>query len=128
MSFQFHKIRRLPPYLFAEVNAMKAAARAEGRDIIDFGMGNPDSATPKHIVDKLTEAVADPRTHRYSTSKGIPGLRRAIAGYYDRRFDVQLNADSEVVVTLGSKEGLANLAQAITSPGDIVLALSLIHI
>jgi len=122
MSFQFHKIRRLPPYLFAEVNAMKAAARAEGRDIIDFGMGNPDSATPKHIVDKLTEAVADPRTHRYSTSKGIPGLRRAIAGYYDRRFDVQLNADSEVVVTLGSKEGLANLAQAITSPGDIVLA------
>ena len=122
MSFQFHKIRRLPPYLFAEVNAMKAAARAEGRDIIDFGMGNPDSATPKHIVDKLTEAVGDPRTHRYSTSKGIPGLRRAIAGYYDRRFDVQLNADSEVVVTLGSKEGLANLAQAITSPGDIVLA------
>lgn len=122
MSFQFHKIRRLPPYLFAEVNAMKAAARAEGRDIIDFGMGNPDSATPKHIVDKLTEAVADPRTHRYSTSKGIPGLRRAIAGYYDRRFDVTLDADSEVVVTLGSKEGLANLAQAITSPGDIVLA------
>lgn len=122
MSFQFHKIRRLPPYLFAEVNAMKAAARAEGRDIIDFGMGNPDSATPPHIVAKLNEAVADPRTHRYSTSKGIPGLRRAIAGYYDRRFNVPLNADSEVVVTLGSKEGLANLAQAITSPGDIILA------
>lgn len=122
MSFQFHKIRRLPPYLFAEVNAMKAAARQSGRDIIDFGMGNPDSATPQHIVDKLTETVRDGRTHRYSSSKGIPGLRRAIAGYYDRRFDVKLDADREVVVTLGSKEGLANLAQAITSPGDIVLA------
>jgi alanine-synthesizing transaminase len=122
MSFQFHKIRRLPPYLFAEVNAMKVAARKEGRDIIDFGMGNPDSATPQHIVDKLTETVRDGRTHRYSSSKGIPGLRRAIAGYYDRRFDVKLDANEEVVVTLGSKEGLANLAQAITSPGDIVLA------
>jgi len=122
MSFQFHKIRRLPPYLFAEVNAMKAAARQAGRDIIDFGMGNPDSATPQHIVDKLTETVRDPRTHRYSSSKGIPGLRRAIAGYYDRRFNVPLDPDQEVVVTLGSKEGLANLAQAITSPGDIVLA------
>ncbi|MGZ0187421.1 MAG: LL-diaminopimelate aminotransferase [Alphaproteobacteria bacterium] len=122
MSFQFHKIRRLPPYLFAEVNAMKAAARKEGRDIIDFGMGNPDSATPQHIVDKLTETVRDGRTHRYSSSKGIPGLRRAIAGYYDRRFDVKLDPNEEVVVTLGSKEGLANLAQAITSPGDIVLA------
>jgi len=122
MSFQFHKIRRLPPYLFAEVNAMKAAARKAGRDIIDFGMGNPDSPTPQHIVDKLTETVRDGRTHRYSSSKGIPGLRRAIAGYYDRRFDVTLDPDSEVVVTLGSKEGLANLAQAITSPGDIVLA------
>lgn len=122
MSFQFHKIRRLPPYLFAEVNALKAAARRDGRDIIDFGMGNPDSATPQHIVDKLTETVQDGRTHRYSSSKGIPGLRRAIASYYDRRFDVALDPDSEVVVTLGSKEGLANLAQAITSPGDIVLA------
>lgn len=122
MSFQFHKIRRLPPYLFAEVNAMKAAARQAGRDIIDFGMGNPDSATPQHIVDKLTETVRDGRTHRYSSSKGIPGLRRAIASYYDRRFDVDLDPDREVVVTLGSKEGLANLAQAITSPGDIVLA------
>jgi len=108
MSFQFHKIRRLPPYLFAEVNAMKAAARKSGRDIIDFGMGNPDSATPQHIVDKLTETVRDGRTHRYSSSKGIPGLRRAIAGYYDRRFDVTLDPESEVVVTLGSKEGLAN--------------------
>lgn len=122
MSFQFHKIRRLPPYLFAEVNAMKAAARKEGRDIIDFGMGNPDSPTPQHIVDKLTETVRDGRTHRYSSSKGIPGLRRAIAAYYDRRFGVTLDANEEVVVTLGSKEGLANLAQAITSPGDIVLA------
>lgn len=122
MSFQFHKIRRLPPYLFAEVNAMKAAARHAGRDIIDFGMGNPDSATPQHIVDKLTETVRDGRTHRYSSSKGIPGLRRAIAGYYDRRFDVALDPEKEIVVTLGSKEGLANLAQAITSPGDIILA------
>jgi len=122
MSFQFHKIRRLPPYLFAEVNAMKAAARKAGRDIIDFGMGNPDTPTPQHIVDKLTETVQDGRTHRYSTSKGIPGLRRAIAAYYDRRFDVALDPESEIVVTLGSKEGLANLAQAITSPGDIVLA------
>ncbi len=122
MSFQFHKIRRLPPYLFAEVNAMKAAARKSGRDIIDFGMGNPDTPTPQHIVDKLTETVRDGRTHRYSSSKGIPGLRRAIAGYYDRRFGVKLDSEREVVVTLGSKEGLANLAQAITSPGDIILA------
>ncbi|MEQ9124215.1 MAG: aminotransferase class I/II-fold pyridoxal phosphate-dependent enzyme, partial [Alphaproteobacteria bacterium] len=122
MSFQFHKIRRLPPYLFAEVNAMKAAARKAGRDIIDFGMGNPDTPTPQHIVDKLTETVQDGRTHRYSSSKGIPGLRRAISAYYDRRFNVALDPESEVVVTLGSKEGLANLAQAITSPGDIVLA------
>ncbi len=122
MSFQFHKIRRLPPYLFAEVNAMKAAARKSGRDIIDFGMGNPDSATPQHIVDKLTETVRDGRTHRYSSSKGVPGLRRAISSYYDRRFNVSLDPETEVVVTLGSKEGLANLAQAITSPGDIILA------
>ena len=100
---------------------MKAAARAAGDDIIDFGMGNPDQPTPRHIVDKLIEAVQNPRTHRYSNSRGIPGLRRALAGYYDRRFGVALDPEAEVVVTLGSKEGLANLAQAITSPGDIIL-------
>ncbi len=121
MNPEFHKIRRLPPYLFAEVNAMKERARQAGEDIIDFGMGNPDRPTPPHIVEKLMEAVRNPRTHRYSTSRGIPGLRRALAGYYARRFGVELDPDREVVVTLGSKEGLANLAQAITSPGDIVL-------
>jgi alanine-synthesizing transaminase len=119
---EFHRIRRLPPYVFAEVNEMKAAARARGDDIIDLGMGNPDSATPQHIVDKLVEAVGDPRTHRYSTSKGIPGLRRANAEYYGRRFNVDIDPDSETIVTLGSKEGLANLAQAITTPGDVILA------
>lgn len=119
---EFHRIRRLPPYVFAEVNRLKAAARAAGRDVIDFGMGNPDQPTPPHIVQKLVETVQDPRTHRYSNSKGIPGLRKAIAGYYSRRFDVDLDVENEVIVTLGSKEGLANLAQAITSPGDVVLA------
>jgi alanine-synthesizing transaminase len=118
---EFHRIRRLPPYVFAEVNKMKAAARAAGRDIIDLGMGNPDKPTPPHIVDKLIEAVRDPKTHRYSTSKGIPGLRRALAAYYSRRFGVKLDPESEVCVTLGSKEGLANLAQAITAPGDSIL-------
>ncbi|MDB5358721.1 MAG: Aspartate aminotransferase family protein [Rhodospirillales bacterium] len=118
---EFHRIRRLPPYVFAEVNRLKAAARAAGRDVIDFGMGNPDMATPPHVVAKLIETVQDPRTHRYSNSKGITGLRKAIAGYYSRRFEVDLDPESEVIVTLGSKEGLANLAQAITSPGDVVL-------
>ncbi len=118
---EFHRIRRLPPYVFAEVNRLKAAARAAGRDVIDFGMGNPDMASPPHVVAKLVETVQDPRTHRYSNSKGIPGLRKAIAGYYQRRFTVDLDPESEVIVTLGSKEGLANLAQAITSPGDVVL-------
>ena len=118
---EFHRIRRLPPYVFAEVNKMKAAARAAGRDIIDLGMGNPDKPTPQHIVDKLVEAVRDPKTHRYSTSKGIPGLRRALAAYYARRFGVKLDPETEVCVTLGSKEGLANLAQAITAPGDSIL-------
>jgi alanine-synthesizing transaminase len=121
MTEEFHRIRRLPPYVFAEVNAAKARARAEGQDIIDLGMGNPDSPTPPHIVAKLVETVQDPRTHRYSTSKGIPGLRRALAGYYRRRFDVQLDPETEVIATLGSKEGLANLASAITSPGDTIL-------
>lgn len=118
---QFHRIRRLPPYVFAEVNAMKATARAAGRDIIDFGMGNPDQPTPEHIVDKLTEAARNPRAHRYSASRGITGLRRALAAYYERRFNVAVDPEREVVVTLGSKEGLANLAQAITAPGDVIL-------
>jgi alanine-synthesizing transaminase len=121
MAEEFHRIRRLPPYVFAEVNAAKARARADGQDIIDLGMGNPDSATPPHIVAKLVETVQDPRTHRYSTSKGILGLRRALAAYYQRRFDVALDPESEVIATLGSKEGLANLASAITSPGDTIL-------
>ncbi len=121
MTQEFHRIRRMPPYVFAEVNQAKAAARARGEDIIDLGMGNPDSGTPPHIVAKLIEAVQDPRTHRYSTSKGIPGLRRALAGYYERRFNVALDPETEIVATLGSKEGLANLAAAITSPGDTIL-------
>lgn len=118
---EFHRIRRLPPYVFAEVNRMKAAARAAGRDIIDLGMGNPDRPTPAHIVDKMVEAVRDPKAHRYSVSKGIPGLRKALAAYYARRFGVRLDPEGEVCVTLGSKEGLANLAQAITAPGDTIL-------
>jgi alanine-synthesizing transaminase len=121
MDSEFHRIRRLPPYVFAEVNRMKAQARAAGEDIIDFGMGNPDMPTPRHIVDKLVETVQDPRTHRYSNSRGIPGLRKAIAAYYARRFGVTLDPETEVIVTLGSKEGLANLAQAITSPGDVIV-------
>ncbi|MBV9775523.1 MAG: LL-diaminopimelate aminotransferase [Acetobacteraceae bacterium] len=121
MTSEFHRIRRLPPYVFAEVNTAKARARGQGADIIDLGMGNPDSATPPHIVAKLVEAVQDPRTHRYSTSKGIPGLRRALASYYQRRFGVALDPETEVIATLGSKEGLANLASAITSPGDTIL-------
>ena len=122
MQDEFYRIKRLPPYVFAEVNDMKAAARAGGADIIDFGMGNPDSPTPPHIVEKLVESARNPRTHRYSNSRGILGLRRALSNYYERRFDVTLDPESEVLVTLGSKEGMANLAQAITSPGDIVLS------
>ncbi|TCD12396.1 LL-diaminopimelate aminotransferase [Oricola cellulosilytica] len=118
---EFHKVRRLPPYVFEQVNRLKASARAEGRDIIDLGMGNPDLPTPQSIVDKLCETVRDPRTHRYSSSKGIPGLRRAQAGYYARRFGVKLDPEREVIATLGSKEGFANMAQAITAPGDVIL-------
>jgi alanine-synthesizing transaminase len=121
MSEEFHRIRRLPPYVFAEVNQAKAKARAAAEDIIDLGMGNPDSPTPPHIVAKLVETVQDSRSHRYSTSKGIPGLRKALAGYYARRFDVKLDPETEVIATLGSKEGLANLSAAITSPGDTIL-------
>ncbi|NVK36108.1 MAG: LL-diaminopimelate aminotransferase [Rhodobacteraceae bacterium] len=119
---EFHKTRRLPPYVFEQVNRLKAKERADGADIIDLGMGNPDLPTPKHIVDKLTEVVQDPRSHRYSASKGIQGLRRAQAGYYERRFGVKLNPETQVVATLGSKEGFANMAQAITAPGDVVLS------
>lgn len=121
MTEEFHRIKRLPPYVFAEVNRLKADARARGADIIDLGMGNPDMPTPQHIVDKLIETVQRPRTHRYSASKGIPGLRRAQASYYERRFGVKLNPETEVVATLGSKEGFANMAQAISAPGDVIL-------
>ncbi|WP_264786491.1 aminotransferase class I/II-fold pyridoxal phosphate-dependent enzyme, partial [Gluconobacter cerinus] len=101
-----HRIRRLPPYVFAEVNKAKAAARAAGEDIIDLGMGNPDSAPPAHVVQKLVETVGDPRAHGYSVSRGIPGLRRAMANYYERRFNVSVDPETEVIATLGSKEGL----------------------
>jgi len=122
MAEEFYRIKRLPPYVFAEVNRLKAQERAKGADIIDFGMGNPDMDTPSHIVEKLVETVRKPRTHRYSASKGIPGLRRAQAGYYARRFGVTLDPETEVIATLGSKEGLANLAMAITGPGDVILS------
>ncbi|TAL04340.1 MAG: LL-diaminopimelate aminotransferase [Rhodospirillaceae bacterium] len=122
MTTEFHRIKRLPPYVFAEVNAMKAKARAAGADIIDLGMGNPDLPTPQHIVDKLCEAAQDPKAHRYSASQGIKGLRKAFVNYYERRFGVTLDVNKEVCVTLGSKEGLANLASAMTSPGDIMLS------
>jgi alanine-synthesizing transaminase len=118
---EFHRVRRLPPYVFEQVNKLKAKARAAGADIIDLGMGNPDLATPKHVVDKLIETVGKPRTNRYSASRGIPGLRRAQAGYYARRFGVKLDPETQIVATLGSKEGFANMAQAITAPGDVVL-------
>lgn len=118
---EFYRVKRLPPYVFAEVNAMKAAARARGEDIIDLGMGNPDTPPPPHVIEKLAEVARKPDAHGYSSSKGIKGLLKAQAGYYQRRFGVELDPDTEVVVTLGSKEGLANLAQAITAPGDVIL-------
>ena len=121
MEHDFHRIRLLPPYVFAEVNEMKARARAAGKDVIDFGMGNPDLPTPPHIVEKLAEAAQNPRTHRYSASRGIPGLRRAHAAYYARRFGVDVDPETEIIVTLGSKEGFASLAQAICAPGDSVI-------
>ena len=122
MDNQFYRIKRLPPYVIAEVNAMRAAARAEGRDIIDLGMGNPDQPPPPHVIEKLCEVAQKPDAHGYSQSKGIPGLRKAQADYYERRFGVELDPESEVIVTLGSKEGLASLATAITAPGDTILA------
>jgi len=121
VNSDFHRIKRLPPYVFEQVNKLKAEARARGNDIIDFGMGNPDMPTPPHIVAKLVETVHDPRTNRYSSSRGIQGLRKAQAAYYARRFGVKLNPDTQVVATLGSKEGFANVAQAITAPGDVIL-------
>jgi alanine-synthesizing transaminase len=117
----FYRIRRLPPYVFETVNRAKAAARNQGADIIDLGMGNPDLPAPAHVIEKLKETIGRPRTDRYSASKGIPGLRRAQAGYYARRFGVKLNPNTEIVATLGSKEGFANVAQAITAPGDVIL-------
>jgi alanine-synthesizing transaminase len=122
MSEEFYRMKRLPPYVIAEVNAMRAAARQAGEDIIDLGMGNPDLPPPPHVIEKLCEVAAKPNAHGYSASKGIPGLRKAQAGYYARRFGVELDPDSEVVVTMGSKEGLSSLATAITAPGDVVLA------
>ncbi|MDM7956538.1 LL-diaminopimelate aminotransferase [Blastomonas sp.] len=122
MSEEFYRIKRLPPYVIAEVNAMRAAARAGGEDIIDLGMGNPDLPPPQHVIDKLCEVAMKPDAHGYSQSKGIPGLRKAQANYYARRFNVELDPETEVVVTMGSKEGLSSLANAITAPGDVVLA------
>jgi len=118
---EFHRIRRLPPYVFEQVNRAKAIARNAGADIIDLGMGNPDLPAPTHVIEKLKDTLGKPRTDRYSASKGIPGLRRAQAAYYERRFGVKLNPESQVITTLGSKEGFANVAQAITAPGDVVL-------
>jgi alanine-synthesizing transaminase len=121
MMLDFHKIRRLPPYVFEQVNVTKAGLRASGADVIDLGMGNPDLPTPPHIVEKLRETALNPDVHGYSASRGIPGLRKALAAYYGRRFGVKLDWQKEVVVTLGSKEGFANLAQAISAPGDTVI-------
>jgi alanine-synthesizing transaminase len=118
---EFYRVRRLPPYVFETVNRAKAAARNAGADIIDLGMGNPDLPAPQHVLDKLKETLGKPRTDRYSASKGIAGLRRAQAAYYERRFGVKLNPENQIVATLGSKEGFANVAQAITAPGDVIL-------
>ncbi len=117
----FHRVKRLPPYVFEQVNRLKAQARANGADIVDLGMGNPDLPAPRHVIEKLVETAGKPRTDRYSASKGIVGLRKAQAAYYERRFGVKLNPDTQVVATLGSKEGFANMAQAITAPGDVVV-------
>ena len=122
MDEEFYRMKRLPPYVIAEVNAMRAAARAGGQDIIDLGMGNPDLPPPPHVIEKLCEVAMKPDAHGYSASKGIPGVRKAQANYYARRFGVDVDPDTEVVMTMGSKEGLASLATAITAPGDVVLA------
>src|SRR6187401_3660621 len=120
----FYRIRRLPPYVFEKVNQAKAAARNAGADIIDMGMGNPDLPTPPHVLEKLKDTLGKPRTDRYSASRGITGLRKAQAAYYARRFGVKLNPETQVVATLGSKEGFANMAQAIAAPGDVILVPS----
>jgi len=122
MDEQFYRIKRLPPYVIAEVNAMRHAARQAGQDIVDLGMGNPDRPPPPHVIEKLCEVAVKPDAHGYSQSRGIPGLRRAQAAYYARRFAVDLDPEREIVVTMGSKEGLGSLATAITEPGDVVLA------
>lgn len=122
MEDEFYRIKRLPPYVIAEVNGMRAAARAAGKDIIDLGMGNPDLPPPAHVIEKLCEVAMKPDAHGYSASKGIPGIRKAQANYYATRFGVELDPETEVVMTMGSKEGLASLATAITAPGDVVLA------
>jgi alanine-synthesizing transaminase len=122
MSEEFYRMKRLPPYVIAEVNAMRAAARADGQDIIDLGMGNPDLPPPAHVIEKLCEVAMKPDAHGYSASSGIPGIRRAQANYYARRFGVDADPETEVVMTMGSKEGLSSLATAITAPGDVVLA------
>ncbi|MEE4109077.1 MAG: alanine transaminase [Halieaceae bacterium] len=121
MEEQFQRIRRLPPYVFSVIGDLKQAARAAGEDVIDFGMGNPDQPTPAHIVDKMIETARRPDTHRYSQSKGIPRLRKAICDWYERRYGVMLDPETEAIVTLGSKEGLAHLALATTGPGDAIL-------
>lgn len=121
MPERFARIKRLPPYVFAIVNSMKIEARRRGDDIIDLGMGNPDQGTPQHIVDKLIEAAQNPRNHRYSASKGITRLHTALCDWYKRRYDVDLDPESETVVTIGSKEGLSHLALATVEPGDVVL-------
>ncbi len=122
--FEFQRIKRLPPYVFAIVNQMKMEARKRGEDIIDFGMGNPDMGTPQHIVDKLVEAAYNPKNHRYSASRGIPKLRAAIADWYKRRYGVDIDPETEAIATMGSKEGLSHLALATIEPGDIVLSPS----
>ena len=122
MAEEFYRIQRLPPYVFAEVNKLKAKLRADGQDIIDFGFGNPDLPTPQHVIDKLIETVQKPRVNGYSASRGIKGLRQACSRYYARRFDVVLDPEDQIIATIGSKEGFANLAQAITAPGDVIYA------
>ena len=121
MNDDFPRIKRLPAYVFAVTNELKAKARSRGEDIIDFGMGNPDQPTPDHIVEKLVEAARRKDTHRYSMSRGIPRLRKAIADWYQRRYEVEIDPETEAIVTIGSKEGLANLAQAVVGAGDTIL-------
>ena len=121
---EFQRIARLPPYVFAEVDELKIAARRRGEDIIDFGMGNPELPTPPHIVEKLVEAAQNPRNHRYSASRGITRLRAAIADWYGRRFNVEVDPEREAIVTIGVKEGISHLSLAVTNPGDLVMVPS----